>query len=239
MFDVSFTELMVIGVVALIVIGPERLPRVAKTIGHLLGRAQRYVSDVKGDIRREIELDDLRKFKSEMDDAAQSVQSTLRDTEKSFRGHSDELRDVLEKTAKDAQAGLSGVTSASTLSGAASSASTNSTDSTAPASSDTLASTAKAIDTTPDAAAQQATDAAKDTTAAAGSDTVQAMTPAQNPIDPTDAAQAPVSAATAAFGTGDTPAATEDTDATPDTAPVAAKPARANDWPPPPTWSKP
>ena len=78
MFDVSFTELLVIGVVALIVIGPERLPKVAKTVGHLLGRAQRYVSDVKGDIRREIELDELRQFKSEMDDAAQSVQSSLR-----------------------------------------------------------------------------------------------------------------------------------------------------------------
>ena len=68
MFDVSLTELMVIGVVALIVIGPERLPKVARTVGHLLGRAQRYVNDVKSDIQREIELDELRKFKSEMED---------------------------------------------------------------------------------------------------------------------------------------------------------------------------
>src|SRR5690606_23781405 len=78
MFDVSFTELMVIGVIALIVIGPERLPKVARTVGHLLGRAQRYVSDVKSDIQREIELDELRKFKSEMDEAADSMQSSLR-----------------------------------------------------------------------------------------------------------------------------------------------------------------
>jgi len=63
-FDVGFSELMVIAVVALIVIGPERLPRVARTMGHLFGRLQRYVNDVKADINREIELDELRKFKS-------------------------------------------------------------------------------------------------------------------------------------------------------------------------------
>ena len=79
MFDISFSELMVIGVVALVVIGPERLPKVARTVGHLLGRAQRYVNDVKTDIKREIELDELRKFKDEMQDAAQHVQSSLRD----------------------------------------------------------------------------------------------------------------------------------------------------------------
>src|SRR6266545_4980751 len=61
---------MVIAVVALIVIGPERLPRVARTMGHLFGRLQRYVNDVKADINREIELDELRKFKSTFEDAA-------------------------------------------------------------------------------------------------------------------------------------------------------------------------
>ena len=85
MFDVSFTELLVIGVVALVVIGPERLPKVARTIGHLVGRAQRYVNDVKSDIQREVELDDLRKLKDQMQDAAQSVKNTLSDTEASFR----------------------------------------------------------------------------------------------------------------------------------------------------------
>jgi sec-independent protein translocase protein TatB len=84
MFDVSFTELMVIGVIALIVIGPERLPKVARTVGHLLGRAQRYANDVKADIRREIELDELRKFKSDMDNATQSVQTSLRDAQLSL-----------------------------------------------------------------------------------------------------------------------------------------------------------
>lgn len=61
MFDIGFSELVVIGVVALIVIGPERLPKVARTAGHLLGRLQRYVSTIKSDISREMELDELKK----------------------------------------------------------------------------------------------------------------------------------------------------------------------------------
>ena len=85
MFDISFTELLVIGVIALVVIGPERLPKVARTIGHLVGRAQRYVGDVKSDIQREIELDELRKLKEQMQDAAQSVQSSLQNTEAALR----------------------------------------------------------------------------------------------------------------------------------------------------------
>jgi sec-independent protein translocase protein TatB len=77
MFDIGFSELMVIAVVALIVIGPERLPRVARTMGHLFGRLQRYVNDVKADINREIELDELRKFKSSFEDAARSVEQDV------------------------------------------------------------------------------------------------------------------------------------------------------------------
>jgi sec-independent protein translocase protein TatB len=80
MFDVSFTELMVIGVVALVVIGPERLPKVARTLGHLVGRAQRYVNDVKADIQREVELDGLKKFKDQVQEAAQTVHSSLNET---------------------------------------------------------------------------------------------------------------------------------------------------------------
>ena len=78
MFDVGFSELMVIAVVALVVIGPERLPAVARTLGHLFGRLQRYVNDVKADISREIELDELKKFKTQFEDAAQSVESSVR-----------------------------------------------------------------------------------------------------------------------------------------------------------------
>jgi sec-independent protein translocase protein TatB len=76
-FDVGFSELMVIAVVALIVIGPERLPRVARTMGHLFGRLQRYVNDVKADINREIELDELRKFKSTFEDAARGFEGSV------------------------------------------------------------------------------------------------------------------------------------------------------------------
>ena len=77
MFDVGLSEMMVIAVVALIVIGPERLPKVARTIGHLVGRMNRYVSDVKADINREMELEELRKFKEQFQDTAQSVEQTI------------------------------------------------------------------------------------------------------------------------------------------------------------------
>ena len=78
MFDIGFSELVVIGVVALIVIGPERLPKVARTAGHLYGRLQRYVSAVKSDISREIQLDEIRRagesFKESVESAAKGVE---------------------------------------------------------------------------------------------------------------------------------------------------------------------
>jgi sec-independent protein translocase protein TatB len=77
MFDIGFSELVVIGVVALIVIGPERLPRVARTIGILAGRLQRYVSDVKADISREVELDELRKMRDSVQQAASDIKDTV------------------------------------------------------------------------------------------------------------------------------------------------------------------
>jgi sec-independent protein translocase protein TatB len=77
MFDIGFSELLVIALVALIVIGPERLPRVARTLGHLAGRLQRYVADVKADINREVELDELRKMRDSMQQAANSMESSF------------------------------------------------------------------------------------------------------------------------------------------------------------------
>ena len=77
MFDVGLSELMVIAVVALVVIGPERLPRVARTAGLLLGRLQRYVSDVKSDINREIQLDELKKMQQEMTDQVTNLQASV------------------------------------------------------------------------------------------------------------------------------------------------------------------
>jgi len=79
MFDIGFSEMMVIGLVALIVIGPERLPRVARTIGHLAGRLQRYVSDVKADINREVELDELRKMRDTVQQAATGIENSVQD----------------------------------------------------------------------------------------------------------------------------------------------------------------
>jgi len=78
MFDIGFSELMVIGIVALLVIGPERLPKVARTLGHLLGRAQRYVNDVKSDINREIQLDELKKLQTQVTDSARELESSVR-----------------------------------------------------------------------------------------------------------------------------------------------------------------
>ncbi len=77
MFDIGFSELMVIALVALVVIGPERLPRVARTAGHLLGRLQRYVGDVKSDINREIQLDELKKMQQQVEDSARNLQSSV------------------------------------------------------------------------------------------------------------------------------------------------------------------
>jgi sec-independent protein translocase protein TatB len=92
-FDIGFSELLVIGVVALIVIGPERLPRVARTLGHLFGRMQRYVNDVKADISREMELEELRRLQVDMKEAARSFEDSvtkeIRDTETQLQSVAD------------------------------------------------------------------------------------------------------------------------------------------------------
>jgi sec-independent protein translocase protein TatB len=79
MIDFGFDKLALIGAVALIVIGPEKLPKVARTVGHLFGKAQRYVADVKAEVNRSIELDELKKMKSDFEDAARNVQQTVHD----------------------------------------------------------------------------------------------------------------------------------------------------------------
>jgi len=105
MFDIGFSELLVIGIVALIVIGPEKLPRVARTVGVLAGRLQRYVADVKADINREIELEELRKMRDSMQQAASefqsSVQSEVNKTEAELNQTAAELSKSVEDAAKD------------------------------------------------------------------------------------------------------------------------------------------
>ena len=107
MFDIGFSELMVIGVVALIVIGPEKLPRMARTLGHLAGKLQRYVSDVKADINREIELEDLKKMRDSMQQAASSFQSDLTSEVNKTEAELKKAADELNKTTEEINQSLS------------------------------------------------------------------------------------------------------------------------------------
>lgn len=77
MIDIGLSKMALIGAVALIVIGPEKLPRVARTVGTLLGKAQRYVADVKSEVNRSMELDELRKMKDTVEGAARDVQQSI------------------------------------------------------------------------------------------------------------------------------------------------------------------
>jgi sec-independent protein translocase protein TatB len=98
MFDIGFSEIVVIGVVALVVIGPERLPKTARTLGHLFGRLQRYVNEVKADINREMELDELRRMRQEVQSAAtelqQSVASAASEVQSGVRSVEQQLNDA-------------------------------------------------------------------------------------------------------------------------------------------------
>jgi len=84
MIDIGLSKMALIGAVALIVIGPEKLPRVARTVGALLGKAQRYVADVKAEVNRSMELDELRKIKTTVEDAAREVQQEMHAAEKDW-----------------------------------------------------------------------------------------------------------------------------------------------------------
>ena len=84
MIDLGISKLALIGAVALVVIGPEKLPRVARMVGTLLGKAQRYVADVKAEVNRSMELDELKKMKDSMTSAAQEVQSSMREVGSEF-----------------------------------------------------------------------------------------------------------------------------------------------------------
>ena len=77
MFDIGVTKLAIVGGIALIVIGPEKLPAVAKTLGTLLGRARRYVADVKEEVNRSMDLEELRKMRDTVESAAQAVETSI------------------------------------------------------------------------------------------------------------------------------------------------------------------
>jgi sec-independent protein translocase protein TatB len=101
MIDFGFDKIALIGAVALIVIGPEKLPRVARTVGALFGKAQRYVADVKAEVNRSIELEELKKMKTDFEDAARNVQDTV-------RSEVDSASSAFEGSWKDATAGVIG-----------------------------------------------------------------------------------------------------------------------------------
>ncbi len=99
MFDLDVSKIALIGAVALIVIGPEKLPKVARTVGTLVGKAQRYVSDVKAEVNRAMEAEDLKKMKESFESAARevknSVQTTSKEVEKQFGELSSSVGDGL------------------------------------------------------------------------------------------------------------------------------------------------
>lgn len=96
MFDIGFTELLVIGVVALLVIGPERLPKVARTAGAWMGRLNRYVSEVKGDINRELRMEELRKLQEEMKASAQKYELMAAETGQEIKREADQVDKVIQ-----------------------------------------------------------------------------------------------------------------------------------------------
>jgi sec-independent protein translocase protein TatB len=108
MFDVGFSEMLMIGIVALVVIGPERLPRVARTAGLLLGRMRRYVSDIKADIDREMQLEELKRLKDEMQESARelerSITSEIQSIEQSARAIGRDDPEASASTVADSQA---------------------------------------------------------------------------------------------------------------------------------------
>ena len=91
MFDLGFSELLIIGLVALVVLGPERLPRVARQAGQWMGKLQRYVADVKSDINRQMDLDELRNLKKEVTDAARDLESSIKSTVDQTRSELDSI----------------------------------------------------------------------------------------------------------------------------------------------------
>ena len=103
MFDVGFSEMMVIAVVALIVIGPERLPKVARTLGHMWGRAQRYVNSVKSDIARDMAVEEFRQLQQQVQQEASSVEQAVSQTTQSFQQETQKLQHETQSFQQETQ----------------------------------------------------------------------------------------------------------------------------------------
>ncbi len=113
MFGMDFYEIAVIGVVALVVLGPERLPKVARTAGHLFGRLQRYVNGVKADISREMEASEFAKLKQEVQDAAKSFEKSVNEQSHAIEAEAKAIQIDAEKSFAD-KAVSAGAASANT-----------------------------------------------------------------------------------------------------------------------------
>ena len=101
MFDVGISEIMVIAVVALIVLGPEKLPKTARTLGHLFGRLQRYVADVKSDINCELALEELKKLQTEVKTAATDLHASMSSAAQEVRSTVHAVESELDTAAAD------------------------------------------------------------------------------------------------------------------------------------------
>ena len=101
MIDIGLSKMALIGAVALIVIGPEKLPRVARTVGTLLGKAQRYVNDVKAEVNRSMELDELKKMKDTVENAARDVQNSIQTSASEFEKDWAEATDTASAALQD------------------------------------------------------------------------------------------------------------------------------------------
>jgi sec-independent protein translocase protein TatB len=110
MFDFSFAELMVIMVVALIVIGPERLPKVARTLGHLWGRAQRYVNGVKADIERDMAVDEFRQLQQKVQAEARAVENSFQEAAQTADQQAKEINEAVAKLSSTSDTTRSGQT---------------------------------------------------------------------------------------------------------------------------------
>jgi sec-independent protein translocase protein TatB len=98
MFDIGFSEMVVLAVVALVVLGPERLPKVSRQVGQWMGKLRRYVDDVKTDINRQMELSELRNIKDQVTEAAKDIQSAVNDTVSTAQSQFNEVQHVLESS---------------------------------------------------------------------------------------------------------------------------------------------
>lgn len=114
MFELSFGKMMIIAVVALIVLGPEKLPKVARTLGHLLGRARTYANTVKQDIDREMQMDELRKLQQQAQEAARSFETAVSDAGRSVEQEASSVQNSVNASLAQAESAALGNAAADT-----------------------------------------------------------------------------------------------------------------------------